>query len=219
MRQQVRQNPQILPQLIAYLQQNNPTLYNLFTQQPELLRALILGGGGGAGAGGAGGQQPDGRHVIRLTQEESDAINRLTTLGFDRYAAAQAYLSCDKNEELAANMLLENATSWRDDPAPPAPVQPNIPPETQPQATPVNPTNNVENTNNDTTNNTNTDTVQTQPPINEGAMQTETTENNNNTDGNNTDGNGAMEEENVQGNNNGGGENAKEGDEDKSIFE
>jgi len=74
---------------------------------------LGLGGGAGAGAGlggaggaGAGGMNPPG--TIRVTQEEMDAITRLTQLGFPKHRAAEAYFACDKNEELAANYLFES---------------------------------------------------------------------------------------------------------------
>jgi UV excision repair protein RAD23 len=82
---------------------------------------LILGGdpgtglGGSAGAGmggGMGGQNPPG--TIRVTQEELDAINRLTALGFPKHRAAEAYFACDKNEELAANFLFESGVEDED---------------------------------------------------------------------------------------------------------
>ena len=65
------------------------------------------GGAGGARAGGAGhgGANPPG--TIRVTQEEMEAIERLTQLGFPKHKAAEAYFACDKNEEFAANYLFE----------------------------------------------------------------------------------------------------------------
>lgn len=50
-------------------------------------------------------QPPPGS--IMVTQEEKQAIERLAVLGFSKVEAAQAYLACDKNEELAANLLFD----------------------------------------------------------------------------------------------------------------
>jgi UV excision repair protein RAD23 len=37
-----------------------------------------------------------------------EAIDRLTSLGFPKARAAEAYFACDKNEEMAANFLFES---------------------------------------------------------------------------------------------------------------
>lgn len=39
---------------------------------------------------------------------QSQAVTRLTELGFDQSDAAQAYLACDKDEAMAANLLMDN---------------------------------------------------------------------------------------------------------------
>jgi len=71
--------------------------------QQYMMQATQGGGFGGGGGGGGGGQQ-----VLRLSEEEMAAVDRLTEMGFDRTEAAQAFLACDKNEALAANLLMDS---------------------------------------------------------------------------------------------------------------
>ena len=71
-------------------------------QLQEYMAQAMEGSGGGGGPDAAPGQ-----HVLRLTEEEMAAVDRLTEMGFDRSEAAQAFLACDKNEALAANLLMD----------------------------------------------------------------------------------------------------------------
>ena len=45
---------------------------------------------------------------IAVTEEEAAAIDRLQNMGFERAACIEAFIACDRNEEAAANFLLEN---------------------------------------------------------------------------------------------------------------
>lgn len=77
---------------------------------PEQLQeymAQAMGGGGGGGDGGP-------PQVLRLSEEEMAAVDRLTEMGFDRSEAAQAFLACDKNEALAANLLMDGGFGFGD---------------------------------------------------------------------------------------------------------
>lgn len=118
--QMVLQNPQILPEIVNVVAQTNPEVERAIRENPqELVRLLheAVGGGGGAPGGGApggGAPQPGGTlgggppGGMQLSEDERASIERLTELGFPRNAALQAYLACDKNEEMAANFLFEN---------------------------------------------------------------------------------------------------------------
>lgn len=119
----IAQNPEMLAQILPVLAQQSPDLVQLISENPEAFRQALreaVQGGGGAGvppndpvaamlaaAQGAGGGVPPGATVVRLTEDERAAVERLSGLGFDRQMALQAYLACDKNEELAANFLFD----------------------------------------------------------------------------------------------------------------
>lgn len=60
------------------------------------------------GAEGSGPELMGGPQVLHLTEEEMAAVNRLAEMGFDRSEAAQAFLACDKNEAMAANLLMDS---------------------------------------------------------------------------------------------------------------
>jgi UV excision repair protein RAD23 len=70
-------------------------------------------GGVGAGTGGTT-RTRGGQTVIALTPDEMAAIQRLTELGFDRNLCVQAFLACDKNEALAANLLMDGGFGFDD---------------------------------------------------------------------------------------------------------
>ena len=126
----VQANPQVLEPMLAELGRAQPDLLALINEnQGEFLRLVnepVAGGGGaggggagglaelaaslgaGGGAGGGGGGLPPGTVAVNLTAEEIEAVGRLEALGFERGAAVEAFLACDKNEALAANFLFEN---------------------------------------------------------------------------------------------------------------
>mmetsp|Transcript_14700 Transcript_14700/g.39360 ORF Transcript_14700/g.39360 Transcript_14700/m.39360 type:complete len:431 (+) Transcript_14700:342-1634(+) len=134
-RQIVQENPQMLQPLLQGLGHANPALLTVINaNQEEFIRLLneplraeeeaqideapgdlvdplgaadlgheAAGGGGGSGANYS---------VVQVTEEEREQLSRLEALvgpmGLDRAAVIEAWLACDKNEEMAANYLLNN---------------------------------------------------------------------------------------------------------------
>jgi len=109
--QQVIADPHALERMLPVLQQSNPEIARAILENPDAFMQMMAEAAGGGqqgpvgGGQGGGGPQPT---VVRLTEEERAAVERLEALGFDRQMAIQAYLACDKNEEMAANFLFDN---------------------------------------------------------------------------------------------------------------
>lgn len=122
MRAVIQQNPELLNALLQQIGQTNPALLRLISENQEafvnMLNEAPESGTGGTGATGAAAvaeaaenlaNPPEGvprEGVIAVTQQDREAIDRLTALGFDEQMALQAYFACEKNENLAANFLL-----------------------------------------------------------------------------------------------------------------
>lgn len=119
LRQLVAQNPQVLQPMLQELGRSNPELLRqisghqqeflaLLTEEPP---AQVAEAAEGlmqlAGQGGIAGD-PDVQ-PLTITEEEAEAIERLQSLGFDRDRCVEAFFICDKNEEIAANYLIEHA--------------------------------------------------------------------------------------------------------------
>uniref|UniRef100_A0A665WQL9 UV excision repair protein RAD23 n=1 Tax=Echeneis naucrates TaxID=173247 RepID=A0A665WQL9_ECHNA len=121
MRQLIQQNAALLPALLQEIGRENPELLQeISSHQEQFIQMLnepnsepvTAGGGGGDGAGGTGGvgaDTPSGSHMnyIQVTPQEKEAIERLKALGFPEGLVIQAYFACEKNENLAANFLLQ----------------------------------------------------------------------------------------------------------------
>lgn len=126
LRAAVQANPELLQPLLQRIAQTNPQLFQLINQNPqEFIRMLnepvsqqppMPQGGLGANLPNIGlPRTPQQPNQIFIAPQEREAIERLVALGFDQVAAAQAYFAFDKNEELAANFLLEGGGFDDDD--------------------------------------------------------------------------------------------------------
>ncbi|RUP46262.1 UV excision repair protein RAD23-like protein B-like protein [Jimgerdemannia flammicorona] len=102
LRQLVQANPGLLQPLLQQLGQSNPDLLQLINANQQSFLQLLNEGDEGEG------EVPPGSQYIQVTQEEKEAIDRLEAMGFERAAVIEAFFACDKNEEIAANYLLEH---------------------------------------------------------------------------------------------------------------
>lgn len=93
-------------------EQLNGIMQMMASMPPEQLQQMTAAMGGMGGGMGGAGAGADAGNVVRLTEEEMASVNRLMELGFSQQQAAQAFLACDRNEALAANLLLEGG--WAD---------------------------------------------------------------------------------------------------------
>ncbi|KAL3316866.1 UV excision repair protein RAD23 B [Cichlidogyrus casuarinus] len=106
MRAILRQNPDLLPQIISEIQSSNPAVFEVIrNHQEEFLRFLHQDE---EPANTGQGTQPR-QVVLTMTQEERAAVERLKAMGFSEDMVLQAYYACEKNEDLAADFLLREA--------------------------------------------------------------------------------------------------------------
>uniref|UniRef100_A0A663MT21 UV excision repair protein RAD23 n=2 Tax=Athene cunicularia TaxID=194338 RepID=A0A663MT21_ATHCN len=118
MRQIIQQNPSLLPALLQQIGRENPQLLQQISQHQEhfihMLNEPVLesrqglsGSDDGASAGGVAEAGNGHMNYIQVTPQEKEAIERLKALGFPEGLVIQAYFACEKNENLAANFLLQ----------------------------------------------------------------------------------------------------------------
>ncbi|OIW06929.1 hypothetical protein TanjilG_18317 [Lupinus angustifolius] len=108
LRAMVQANPQILQPMLQELGKQNPHLMRLIRDhQADFLRLINepVEGGEGNLLGQLAGGMPQ---AVTVTPEERQAIERLEAMGFDRATVLEVYFACNKNEELAANYLLDH---------------------------------------------------------------------------------------------------------------
>ncbi|KAL6529906.1 Ubiquitin receptor RAD23d [Orobanche minor] len=111
----VQANPQILQPMLQELGKQNPQLLQLIQEhQADFLRLInepaevegnILDQLAEA--------TPQGQ-AVTVTPEEQEALERLEAMGFDRDLVLEVFFACNKNEELAANYLLDHMNEFDD---------------------------------------------------------------------------------------------------------
>ncbi|KAA8529179.1 hypothetical protein F0562_034022 [Nyssa sinensis] len=114
LRAMMQANPQLLQPMLQELGKQNPHLMRLIQEhQADFVRLINepIEGGEGNLLGQLASGMPQ---AITVTPEEREAIERLEAMGFDRAVVLEVFFACNKNEELAANYLLDHIQDFED---------------------------------------------------------------------------------------------------------
>ncbi|CAL1129895.1 unnamed protein product [Cladocopium goreaui] len=120
----VQQHPSTLNQVLTLIAKGDPNMITLIAEnQEEFVRLLsqppaandpiaamlqaAQAGGVAPGAPGQPGQPVPAPAQPQLGPTGEEAVQRLQGLGFPRNLCVEAYLACDRNEEMAANFLFD----------------------------------------------------------------------------------------------------------------
>ncbi|CAH8873771.1 unnamed protein product [Trichobilharzia szidati] len=101
MRALVQANPDLLPQLIQQIGNDNADLFRLIQENEQAFLEFL-----NTPASGTPRSPGQRQTVLTMTADERAAVDRLKALGFPEELVIQAYYACEKNEDAAANFLL-----------------------------------------------------------------------------------------------------------------
>ncbi|TKY64778.1 Ubiquitin receptor RAD23d [Spatholobus suberectus] len=112
LRAMVQANPQILQPMLQELGKQNPQLMQLIQEhQADFLHLINEPEGEENLQSQLAAMMPE---TITVTPEENEAIQRLEDMGFDRDLVLEVFFACNKNEDLAANYLLDHQNEFED---------------------------------------------------------------------------------------------------------
>ncbi|KAF2975135.1 hypothetical protein EK904_005962, partial [Melospiza melodia maxima] len=93
--------------LLMQISQHQEHFIHMLNEPVLESRQGLSGSDDGASTGGIGDAGNAHMNYIQVTPQEKEAIERLKALGFPEGLVIQAYFACEKNENLAANFLLQ----------------------------------------------------------------------------------------------------------------
>lgn len=108
MRSVIQQNPELLNAVLQQIGHSNPALLQLISDNQEAFVRMLNETEDAQNVGAADSEDSVRGNIIAsdFTAQDREAIERLKALGFPDDLVVQAYIACEKNENLAANFLL-----------------------------------------------------------------------------------------------------------------
>lgn len=109
MRSVVQQNPELLNSVLQQIGQTNPALLQMISNNQEAFVRMLNEPNEGAAVtapAAATSRGSSGGYEVAVSPQDKEAIDRLKALGFPEHQVVQAYFACEKNENMAANLLL-----------------------------------------------------------------------------------------------------------------